>query len=69
MGYERVDDYINTISPGRVMMTTCCLPYRLPSGLLVYSGLRYTQRETATVTERPGAKDGTLDASAGCSFT
>lgn len=47
-----VDDYIKTMSPGRVMMTMWSLPTRLPSGLLVYSGLRYMQRRDREREER-----------------
>lgn len=65
-----VDDYINTVlSPGRAMMTICCLPTRPPSGLLVYAGLRYTQRETLTEADGPGDKGRTLVAPAECGST
>lgn len=42
---KSMDEYTDTISPGRVMMTMCCSPTRLPSSLLVYAGLRYVQRD------------------------
>lgn len=65
-----MNDHTNTVSPGRVLMTMCCLPTRLPSSLLVCAGLRYMRKETAErrrESSEPG--DGLSMRLAECGFT
>lgn len=59
-----------------VVMTMWSSPTELPSGVLVYAGLRYTQRtaqETRETQRQEGRewqrRDEILDASAKCGFT